>query len=87
MATLLLGKGYRMAARMRQQSPASVFDVHSVAQHWPDPDLLGPSRELLSTPATPTTPRRLADLSGPTQGLRQPTSRVQPQTIGRGGAF
>ena len=66
MAALLLGK------RMGQQPPASVLDLRSVVQHWPDPGLLGPSRELLSTPATPTTPRRPAGLAGPTKGLRQP---------------
>ena len=75
-----------MAAHMRQQPPAAVLDLRSVVQHWPDPGLLGLSRELLLTPATPITPRHLAGLAGPTKGLLQPASRAQPKTVGRGGA-
>ena len=75
-----------MAAHMRQQPPAAVLDLRSVVQHWPDLGLLGLSRELLLTPATPITPRHLAGLAGPTKGLLRPASRAQPQTVGRGGA-
>ena len=76
-----------MAACLRRQPAASLLDLRSVVQHSADRDLLGPSQGCLSTPATPTTLKRLPGLTGPTEGLLRPTSRAQPQTVRCGGAW